>query len=278
MTLSLLALSSCLAHKAPIEEPDSQVQATPLGSAAYLEIHAPVPIDEPPAVLLESVVGQALVERAVGDYTRILGMWTTGDRFNDWMRGVPPAFSLQGGYYTSIEKVHNAHLRHYLGVATLDDVRTQPWYQDWKQKMREAVREHLKDPNNLRRLYTTHVDTVVAAVKTSTIHDAMKLHLEREVLPTFTHPITPELEDAMLREAQAHQASLVCADTACTEEQWGQIDQNLLITRDQLLRITSSDGITEIRVLQFRQRRYAEGGDALVNEWVSILQDFTSRL
>ncbi len=190
-----------------------------------------------------------------------------------------PSFCGNAVSYIVRLKLTEEFLNAHFGEDTWGMAYYQPWYRDWSTQVREKARTALKDPARLRRLYETNRETLVVIASASPIRDSLKQYILNMAVPAFTVTIDSEFEDALREDAQLYESLIACVDgETCSDEQFVQRYENYIISSDSLLRIAEQRGVMDVKLLQFRQRRYIEGGDVLVAEWVSILQDFASRL
>lgn len=137
----------------------------------------------------------------------------------------------------------------------------------------EAVRAHLKSPQNLNAAYTKFKPVALGKVKGMPGAEKLAAAIDH-VMPAFegkgavfTTPQFRTYADVSEQAATCDWKNPVCKEA------------NNESTR-QLKALLASNSVTEQQILAFQwmQRRKAEGGDALVKAWLAIIKDFRQSL
>jgi hypothetical protein len=143
-------------------------------------------------------------------------------------------------------------------------------YTLWRLKILEVARGHLSDPDRLWATYLRHKDAVLDEIRRADAGATVKGQLRGTLLPVFTEPVDQEMA-AAAQEAALSQALLVATprDHSCFESNLQRRDQ-----ARQAAAPFASDGYA----VQWKLRRQAEGGPALVAAWARVFADLAESL
>lgn len=120
---------------------------------------------------------------------------------------------------------------------------------DWRQQSLDTVREELKDPNRLKETYIRFKPAALLIIERSKNRDVIYAYIDNVVVPTFTNPVSQELYALYQMQPEFGGPERFEAQA-------------------------KAEGFPDHLLLEWRFRRYAEGGDDLVLAYRAIAQDF----
>jgi len=136
--------------------------------------------------------------------------------------------------------------------------------QELQYALREALRDYLAKPSNLRGLYD----------------------LERGGLVSETRKLTPEVRDLVAKRLRRIADLFAIARNACSRASCSakpgdfstandRLDLNGFVGTSPMRNLVGYDNLElwEIRALEFAARRHTEGGAPLVTEYIAIAND-----
>ena len=160
-----------------------------------------------------------------------------------------------------------------------------------RQGVLEALRTYLKDPAVLKAAYEMFRQPALDLIGATKLVPRLKKHLAAEGAPCF-RPIPAEMaaaERLRLEHETAYWESNKlfrqctvrfgydapeCAAASQTRTKKGEA----LDVAENATRVMVDQAGLDLYAFQWRGRRHAEGGDALVRAWGEIIADFADRL
>lgn len=151
-------------------------------------------------------------------------------------------------------------------------------YFDDTDKAMEELRATLRNPAKTRETYAKLKPRALVLVKASGNRVAIQAYLREVVVPDFQRPASKKLRaahaTASAEYAKSHAWWRANLDTKSVNPfmRTAQAAQNVFVYT------ALDEGFVDPLILQWRLRREAEGGQALVDTWAGIVSDFASSM
>lgn len=145
---------------------------------------------------------------------------------------------------------------------------------DWRAQSMEAVRTYLSDRDRLVAAYVHLKPTALPYIERAKNREAIRIHLRDVVIPTFTQDVSANLLALHVENGRLSEVLNGDSDDARSSD---EAAARFMAWSEQRARFETqahAEGFSDAYLLQWRLRRYAEGGDDLVLAWRVIVEDF----
>jgi len=146
-----------------------------------------------------------------------------------------------------------------------------PQYAPWRDAILDVARRHLSSPARLNQVYVRHRAAIVDGLTEKGRAVTVRKVLEDRVIPALKAPISDAVRVQHDVTSRAH------AEADAMPSELGDCQQTLWY-RYRTEQGRFSDLTDEPYLLQWRMRREAEGGQALVSAWIRVFDDLVKRL
>jgi len=145
-------------------------------------------------------------------------------------------------------------------------------YDVWRVRVLDVARRHLADPGRLEATWRKNKPAVLEEIQRAERGNQVRRALLDQVIPLFSEPVSAEVRAVNAEVSAAWEiADATEYGTVC----WRANHDNFAEIEGRLEELP---GVSDVRTLQWRLRREAEGGDALVAAWRGIFEDLAEAL